>query len=67
MAVSPASPLTPNSLYSGQPPTGPISPQRKTRGMKFCICKATFDELKEYGDMACELCQQVSKLNTLND
>jgi len=26
--------------------------------MKFCICKATFDELKEYGDMACELCQQ---------
>ena len=28
-------------------------------GQKFCVCKATFDQETQYGDIQCDLCQQV--------
>lgn len=27
-------------------------------GQKFCVCKATFDQETQYGDIQCDLCQQ---------
>ena len=48
-----------------RPPTIPPrkiapTPPPSLTGQKFCVCKATFDQETQYGDIQCELCQQVT-------
>ena len=51
--------MSPMSQSSSSPASA-MSPARTNRQRKkFCVCKAYFDEETQYGDISCDLCQQV--------